>query len=85
VATYIQDFANQKDTDAHWTHILHRVLTGVFLSIGLGMISGSIQHFDEITYEALRYIPIGTFLSLVAWYLQENKHTALGRWALLTV
>ena len=72
IATYIQDFVNNDDQDASWTHILSRVLTGVFLSIWLGMISGSIQHFDEITFEALRYIPIGTAVSLIARWIQET-------------
>ena len=73
IATYIQDFRWNKDKDITRTHILSRVLTWVFLSIWLGMISGSIQHFDEITYEALWYIPIWTSLSLVSRWLQEKE------------
>jgi len=73
IATYIQDFRWNKDKDITRTHILSRVLTWVFLSIWLGMISGSIQHFDEITYEALWYIPIWTALSLVSRWLQEKE------------
>lgn len=73
IATYIQDFRGNEDKDTTRTHILYRVVVWVFLSIWLWMISGSIQHFDEITYEALRYIPIWTALSLVAWWLQERE------------
>ena len=80
VATYIQDFWDRDDRDASRLHILYRVLTGVLLSIGLGMISWSIQHFDEITFEALWYIPIGTALSLSAWWLQERE---LCKWVVL--
>jgi hypothetical protein len=56
---------------------MYRVLTGVMLSIGLGMISGSIQHFDEITMQALRYIPIGVVLSTVARWIQERTHSMI--------
>ncbi len=73
VATYIQDFLQEEDKDANWKHILHRVLTWVFLSLWLWMISWSIQHFDEITYEALWYIPIGTAVSLIARWVQESE------------
>ena len=72
VATYIQDFRWNEDKDTSRSHILYRVMIWVFLSIWLWMISWSIQHFDEITYEALWYIPIWTALSLISRWLQEK-------------
>lgn len=72
IATYVQDFWWNEDKDTSRSHILYRVMIWVLLSIGLWMISWSIQHFDEITYEALWYIPIGTALSLISRWLQEK-------------
>lgn len=51
---------------------LRFVLCTLTLSIGIGMISGAIQHFTDIPQYASALIPIGFVLSLVSYMLKEK-------------
>ena len=44
----------------------------VMLSIGLGMLSGSIQHFIDFPHYAAALIPLGVIVSLVAYMGRER-------------
>lgn len=44
----------------------------VLLSIGLGMLSGSIQHFIDFPYYAAVLIPLGVLVSLAAYIGRER-------------
>ena len=44
----------------------------VVLSIGLGMLSGSIQHFIDFPHYAAALIPLGVIVSLVAYMGRER-------------
>ncbi len=46
------------------------------LSIGVGMISGSIQHFDDFPAYCSVLIPFGVLLSLLAYSVREATATA---------
>ena len=46
------------------------------LSIGIGMISGSIQHFDDFPGYCSVLIPCGVLLSLLAYSVREASATA---------
>ncbi|MBW4466764.1 MAG: hypothetical protein KME07_15180 [Pegethrix bostrychoides GSE-TBD4-15B] len=51
---------------------LRFVLCTLMLSIGIGMISGAIQHFTDIPRYASALIPIGFVLSLISYMLKEK-------------
>ncbi len=45
----------------------------VVLSLGLGMLSGGIQHFLDFPHYAAALLPLGVALSLAAYLARENK------------
>ncbi|GEM_PF-609418 len=50
------------------------VLFSLLLSIGIGMISGGAQHFDEFPIYGSYLIPFGILLSIVAYIFKSNIH-----------
>lgn len=48
------------------------ILFSIVLSIGIGMISGGVQHFDEFPMYASRLIPLGLLVSLIAYLAKNN-------------
>ncbi len=50
------------------------MLVSFFLSIGLGMISGSIQHFLDTPMYSSILLTAGFFISAFAFYIRENSN-----------
>lgn len=50
------------------------ILFSLLLSIGIGMISGGFQHFDEFPIYGSYLIPFGILLSMVAYIFKSNIH-----------
>lgn len=48
------------------------IIFSILLSIGIGMISGGIQHFSEFPLYASRLIPLGIGLSFVTFIVKNN-------------
>lgn len=48
------------------------IIFSLLLSLGIGMISGGVQHFDEFPVYASYLIPFGILLSLTAFILKNN-------------
>ena len=53
----------------------------ILLALGVGMISGGVQHFDEVPVYASQLIPLGVILSLAGYILKNgidlHKHQTL--------
>lgn len=53
----------------------------ILLALGVGMISGGVQHFDEVPVYASQLIPLGIILSLAGYILKNgidlHKHQTL--------
>lgn len=52
--------------------VLRFILCTLVLSLGIGMISGAIQHFQDIPLYASYLIPLGFVISLISYVLKEN-------------
>ncbi len=50
------------------------ILFSLLLSIGIGMISGGAQHFDEFPIYGSYLIPLGILLAIVAYIFKSNIH-----------
>jgi drug/metabolite transporter (DMT)-like permease len=48
------------------------IIFSLILSLGIGMISGAIQHFDEEPLYASYLIPLGIFVSLLGYVLKNT-------------
>lgn len=67
---------NKKPTGQ--TDIVRLIIFSLVLALGIGMISGGVQHFDEVPAYASKLIPLGVLLSLVG-YLLKNGISLAGR------
>ncbi len=54
--------------------VLKIIVFSLILSLGIGMTSGAIQHFDEVPLYASYLIPSGLFISLVGYILKNDLH-----------
>lgn len=52
----------------------HYMVVSFFLSIGLGMLSGSIQHFLDTPMYSSILLSVGFMLSALAFYVRENPN-----------
>lgn len=52
--------------------ILKLIAFSIVLALGVGMISGGVQHFDEVPEYASVLIPLGVILSLVGYILKHG-------------
>ncbi len=48
------------------------LIISFFMSIGLGMMSGSIQHFLDTPLYSTKLLTIGLFLSAITYYIREH-------------
>ncbi|MBL8159233.1 hypothetical protein JNJ66_02130 [Candidatus Saccharibacteria bacterium] len=48
------------------------IVFSILLALGVGMISGGVQHFDEVPEYASKLIPIGVLLSLLGYVLKNG-------------
>ena len=55
----------------------------LLLSIGIGMISGGVQHFSDFPAYSSYLIPIGLILSLIAYLLKNNYHINKKLWTVI--
>ena len=66
-------------------------ISSLALALGIGMISGSIQHFQDIPQRAAELIPIGLALSVAAFVVRNELRVkkddlaALGLWTVTAV
>lgn len=66
--------------------VFRYILFSLFLAMGIGMISGSTQHFMDTPIYASYLMPIGVFLSSLAFALRNNYELSKGTWVkLITV
>jgi len=54
--------------------VIKVIFFSLLLSIGIGMISGGFQHFDEFPIYGSYLIPFGILLSIVAYIFKSNIH-----------
>ncbi len=52
--------------------ILKLIFFSLLLAIGIGMISGGVQHFDEVPVYASKLIPLGVLLSLTGYLVKSG-------------
>lgn len=52
--------------------ILKLIAFSIVLALGVGMISGGVQHFDEVPEYASILIPLGVVLSLIGYVLKHG-------------
>lgn len=52
--------------------LLRFILASLVLALGIGMISGGIQHFSDIPARAATLIPLGALLSVVAFAIRDG-------------
>lgn len=64
--------------------VIKIIIFSLILSIGIGMVSGGVQHFDEEALYASYLIPIGIFVSLVGYMLKNNLDLGLRKLTLIT-
>lgn len=65
--------------------VLRYILFSLFLAMGVGMISGSTQHFFDTPVYASYLMPIGVFLSSLAFALRNNYELSRVTWVKLIV
>ena len=58
------------------TALVRLAVTSLVLALGIGMISGSIQHFQDIPERAAQLIPIGLAISVAAFVLRNELRPA---------
>jgi len=76
-ASFINDLKGQADMSAG--AIVRSLLYSLALSVGIGMMSGGIQHFsDNPTYAAM-LIPTGFGVSLFSFVLKHNPNLSVKR------
>ncbi len=63
--------------------VLRYILFSLFLAMGVGMISGSTQHFFDTPIYASYLMPIGVFLSSLAFALRNNYELSKTTWVKL--
>lgn len=59
------------------------LLLSLFLSIGIGMASGGIQHFDDTPQYSAILIPLGISIGLLAYILKERITLSVKEWIVL--
>lgn len=52
--------------------IMKLIAFSIVLALGVGMISGGVQHFDEVPEYASMLIPLGVILSLIGYILKHG-------------
>ena len=71
IGSYIQEVVyktNNIETEGVFKYIIYSLI----LAMGIGMISGSTQHFYDTPVYASYLLPIGTFLSSLGFALRNN-------------
>lgn len=58
--------------EATHQEIVKLIIFSILLAVGVGMISGGVQHFDEVPVYASRLIPLGILLSLVGFVFKNG-------------
>lgn len=72
----------QDSTSSSWVYV---VISSLILSLGIGMLSGGIQHFVEVPSLAQVIIPLGVVLSIVGFVLKAKKATTVKEWQFVVV
>lgn len=70
IATYIQEVKIKK-TDLTKALIIS-LFTGLIFSLGVGLVSGWLQHFLDSPERSIRIIPLGYFVSLAIFPIKEH-------------
>lgn len=63
--------------------IVKIMVFSLVLSIGIGMISGGVQHFDEEALYASYLIPLGILVSLIGYMLKNNLNLGIKKLGLI--
>lgn len=58
------------------------MISSLILSVGIGMVSGGVQHFDEVAHYASLLIPLGIFVSFVGYVIKNNLRFGLKKLSL---
>ncbi|MFZ5814349.1 MAG: hypothetical protein ACOY93_03495 [Bacillota bacterium] len=77
VASVINDMAAAANRTAGG--MIRSVLGALLLSVGIGMVSGGIQHFTDIPEYAPTLIPLGLAVSLVAFIIKQQIRLSVKR------
>lgn len=76
-ASFISDISKQPDLTLGG--IIRVLGFSLLLSVGIGMISGGVQHFSDNPEWATLLIPMGLTLSLVSFILKNNVNLSVKR------
>jgi hypothetical protein len=82
VGSYIQEVV-YKTNNIETEGVLKYILYSLMLAMGIGMISGSTQHFYDTPVYASYLLPIGTFLSSLGFTLRNNYALSRKMWGIL--
>lgn len=63
--------------------LLKIIIFSLILSLGIGMISGAVQHFDEEPLYASYLIPLGLLVSLIGYILKNDIRFSVKKFAVL--
>lgn len=72
VASSLVDEVLIKKRRLHDDGLIRVILSSVVLSVGIGMVSGSIQHFSDTPKYAATLIPVGIAVSLLGFLLKTQ-------------
>lgn len=62
------------------SNLLHTLLLGALLSIGLGFFTGGLQHFPDSPSRSAWVVPLGFFVSVLALALNNSLHWRPSSW-----
>lgn len=83
-ASYLSEFSKKGQT-MKLTEIIRIILFSLTLSIGIGMVSGGIQHFYDIGIYATYLIPIGFVLSVFGFIYKNNTKVTGIQWGVILI
>ena len=61
------------------------IVSSLILSIGIGMLSGGIQHFTDVAEEAKIFIPLGLALSIIGFVLKSKSAISSREWKFVAI
>ena len=74
LGAWLEHRLNAQSDDTPRTGLLHTLVLGTLLSIGLGFFTGGLQHFPDSPARSAWVVPLGFFISVLALGLSAPRH-----------
>jgi uncharacterized cupredoxin-like copper-binding protein len=74
LGAWLEHRLNADSDDTPRTGLLHTLVLGTLLSIGLGFFTGGLQHFPDSPARSAWVVPLGFFISVLALGLSAPRH-----------